>query len=49
MSWKQQKKKGFGYGGFSLSSSFHKSGELSSFKNENKGDGWRGKHHNEEE
>jgi hypothetical protein len=42
------KKKGFGFGGFSLTSSFHKSGELGSWQKERKG--WSAtKHRSEDE
>jgi hypothetical protein len=44
------KKKGFGFGGFSLTSSFHKSGELGSWQKERKDEGWSAtKHRGEEE
>ena len=34
------KKKGFGFWGFSLTSSFHKAGELGSWQKERRGKGW---------
>jgi len=50
MAWKKQKsQKGFGYGGFSLGSSFHKAGQLTSFQKQNKSEGWRGKQRSEDE
>ena len=50
MSYRSGKKKGFGFGGFSLSSSFHKAGELGSWQKERKDDGWSAtKHRSEEE
>ena len=50
MSYRSGKKKGFGFGGFSLTSSFHKAGELGSWQKERRDEGWSGtKHRSEEE
>ena len=43
------KKKGFGFGGFSLTSSFHKAGELGSWQKERRDEGWSATKHRSEE
>ena len=44
------KKKGFGFGRFSLTTSFHKAGELGSWQKERRDKGWSAaKHRSEEE
>ena len=47
----RSKKKGFGsgFGGFALQSSFHKTGELGSWQQGRKEEGWSGKKHRSEE
>ena len=44
------KKRGFGFGGFALKSSFHKAGELGSWQQERKDEGgWSSKKHRSED
>ena len=43
------KKKGFGFGGFSLTSSFHKAGELESWQKERRDEGWSAIKHRSKE
>ena len=45
----RSKKKGFGFGGFALQSSFHKAGEFRSWQQGRKEEGWGGKKHRSEE
>ena len=45
----RSKKKGFGFGGFALQSSFHKAGELGSWQQGRKEEGWSGKKHRSED
>ena len=45
----RSKKRGFGFGGFALQSSFHKAGELGSWQQGRKEEGWSGKKHRSEE
>ena len=49
MSGRGGRKRGFGFGGFALKSSFHKSGELGSWQQERKDEGWSAKKHRSEE
>ena len=42
------KKKGFGFGGFSLTSSFHKAGELGPWQKERRDDRWNAAKHKSE-
>ena len=43
------KKKSFGFGGFSLTSSFHKAGELGSWQKERRDGGWSATKHRSKE
>ena len=49
MSGRGGRKRGCGFGGFALKSSFHKAGELGSWQQGRKDEGWSAKKHRNEE